>query len=201
MLSISSEAADSTAFFLENGRKIGRICANSLESGIWLATLRFVTMRRSKTSDRLGVDAADACGPAGVLGLSVIGAHEVAAELIEADRVVRKERNIVQPFRHQRVGEGEHDRRIGAGYRRQPLRFELVRKIRPHRADIDERDAAPGERRDRAIDECSPVPPESICRFFSGMPPNDTTRRVLSAMLSKVVPGPPIARRRRARGA
>ena len=43
------------------------------------------------------------------------------------------------------------------------------------------------------IDECSPVPPESICKFFSGIPPNETTSLVFSAMVAKVVPGPLIA--------
>ena len=52
---------------------------------------------------------------------------------------------------------------------------------RPASAEIEE------------IDECSPVPPESICRFFSGIPPNDTTSLVFSAMVAKVVPGPLIA--------
>ncbi len=44
------------------------------------------------------------------------------------------------------------------------------------------------------VDEWSPVPPDSICRFLSGMPPNDTTSLVLAAIWSQVVPGPRIAR-------
>ena len=91
----------------------------------------------------------DARGPGRVLRLAVVLAHEVAAELLEADRVALEERRVVQPFRDQRVRQPEHDRGVGAGDRRQPFGLELVGLVGAHRADVDELDAAAGERRDR----------------------------------------------------
>ena len=100
-------------------------------------------------ADGLGVDPGDARGPGRVLRLAVVLAHEVAAEFFEADGVALQERRVVQPFGDQRVRQSDHDRGVGAGNRRQPFGLEFVGLIGAQRADIDEFDAASGERRNR----------------------------------------------------
>ena len=84
--------------------------------------VRVDAMRRARPRIVSGVEPRNARRPGGVLRLSVVLAHEVAAEALEADRVAFEERRVVAALGDQRVREPEHDRRIGARRRRAATR-------------------------------------------------------------------------------
>ena len=75
-----------------------------------------------------------------VPGEAVPRAREVGDESIEADRVLREERLVVEPFDVQGVREAEHERHVGVRTERNPLRPELRENVAPKRRDIDEPD-------------------------------------------------------------
>ena len=108
--------------------------------------MRRPAQRRASADDIVGRDAADRGGPGGVLRLAVVAAEEIALEGLPADAVPVEEGAVVQPFGHQRVGEAEHQRDIGAGADRLPLRVDLGRQVVAHRADQVKLDAAPARR-------------------------------------------------------
>ena len=93
-------------------------------------------------ADGLGLDAGDRGGPGGVLRLAVRLAQKVALEDGPAGGVAVEEGAIVQPFRHQRMDERQHQGGVRAGDAADPARAGLVRKVAAQRADEDELAAA-----------------------------------------------------------
>ena len=93
-------------------------------------------------ADKLGVDAGDRGRPGGVLGLPIAVAHEVGLEPFEADRVAVEERAVVEPFRHQRMAEAEHEGGVRARPQRQPLGIEDLERVLAQGAQEDEARAA-----------------------------------------------------------
>ena len=76
--------------------------------------------------------------PVGVLGLSVGLAHEVGAELIEADGVAGEKGFVVQALGHQCMGQPQQQRGVGVGVWRDPLGFQEGLGVPPVGTDVDE---------------------------------------------------------------
>ena len=97
-----------------------------------------------KSPNRLRVDAGDRLRPARVLRGPVPSAGEIENESLEPDRVFCQERLVMQTFGVERVSKTEHERDVGAGPGRHPLRTEAGEDVVSERRDVDERDPGIG---------------------------------------------------------
>ncbi len=94
-----------------------------------------------KIADSLGRNCGDSCRPLRVFDHAVIEPKQVAAERLEAAAVAGNESRIVTLLGEKRVRHGQHQRGVGIGADRHPLRAEKVGRVRLERADGHEVDA------------------------------------------------------------
>ena len=97
----------------------------------------------------------------------------------------------MQVLLHQRVGERQHDRDVGAGPDRVPFGGQEIRGVVPDRAERHELDAgllrAPVPVGPWCARRCRP---KSSWAFLSGMPPNGAMSWRFSSRLRQSVSGP-----------
>ena len=82
-----------------------------------------------EVADGLGGDLGDGGGPLGGFGDAVGVAEEVGLEGVVAGGVAGEEGGVVEAFGDEGVGEGEHDRDVGAGAERVPAGVEVVGEV------------------------------------------------------------------------
>ena len=138
-------------------------------------------------NDAVGGNAGDPLRPGRVLGLAVLFAAEIAAELLEADRVAVEEGLIVEALDQQRVAEREDHRGVGVGPDRQPFDIAARVEIVGRRRHIDEAHAGLAQAEQAAPDAWTVAPPALIWPFLRGTPPKETKSSQCLASTSQLV--------------
>ncbi len=94
----------------------------------------------SELANGVGRNAGDRGRPVRVFCRAVVETQEVAAERLEPDAMARDELRIVAGLVEQRVRHRQHQRGIGVGADRDPLRAKEIGRIGAQRTDRDELD-------------------------------------------------------------
>ncbi|KAG1390888.1 hypothetical protein G6F58_012855 [Rhizopus delemar] len=74
--------------------------------------------------------AANVGGPSRILRLPVLAAQQIVLEILPALAELRQEYLVMPPVGDQLVHQGQHQRHVGTGHGRYPLRLSIRRKIR-----------------------------------------------------------------------
>ncbi len=92
--------------------------------------------------DAIGVCTGDLAGPLGGFRYSVGLAPQIRLETIPSVAMGAEKLEVVDPGDEETMGQAEHDRGVGGGPDRDPLRLACLDEVLTQRGDVDEADSS-----------------------------------------------------------